>query len=96
LRIAEIDLLELDQPLAALHEFEAVLKDYPQSLQSPRAAFGIAWIYEHRLRDSARAKQAYEAVVRDYADTPQANEAREILAAWAAGRPEEKAPSSRP
>ena len=96
LRIAEIDLLELDQPLVALSEFERVLSDYPGSMQEARAAFGIAWIYDHRLRDSSRAKAAYESVARDHAETPQGREARDILASWDGRKTEEKPPSERP
>jgi hypothetical protein len=96
LRIAEIDLLELDQPLVALSEFEQVLDDYPGSMQEARAAFGIAWIYDHRLRDPARAKTAYESVVRDHAESPQGREARDILASWDGRKIEEKPPSERP
>jgi TolA-binding protein/flagellar biosynthesis chaperone FliJ len=96
LRIAEIDLLELDQPLVALSEFEQILADYPGSMQEARAAFGIAWIYDHRLRDVGRAKTAYESVARDHADTPQGREARDILASWDGRKIEEKPPSERP
>jgi len=95
LQVAEIDLLELDQPLLALGEFERVLTDYAASLSAPRAAFGIAWIYDYRLRDAARAQSAYLRVVRDFGTTPQGNEARAILAAWNS-RPEGEAPSSPP
>jgi tetratricopeptide (TPR) repeat protein len=98
LRVAEIDLLDLDQPLVALREFQEVMTRYPGSLQEPRAAFGIAWIYHHELRDAERARQAYGVVVRDYADSPQGREAREILDRWArsGGMPEVESPSSRP
>jgi hypothetical protein len=97
LRVAEIDLLELDQALIALREFQEVLDRYPGSLQEPRAAFGVAWIYHHRLRDPERAKQAYAVVVRDHADSPQGREAKEILDRWAErGAPEVEEPSSRP
>jgi tetratricopeptide (TPR) repeat protein len=95
-RMAEIDLLELDQPLVALHEFEQVLRQYPGSLQCPRAAFAIAWIHEWRLRDPRRARQAYELVARDYADTPQGARARAILAGEVQSSPEVIEPSSQP
>jgi tetratricopeptide (TPR) repeat protein len=95
LHIAEIDLLELDQPLVALREFEQVLREYPGSLQCPRAAFAMAWIYDHKLRDAERARQAYETLARDYADTPQGREARAILEGKARG-PEVMQPSTQP
>ena len=98
LRVAEIDLLDLDQPLVALREFQEVMNNYPGSLQEPRAAFGIAWIYHHEMQDAERARQAYTLVVRDYADSPQGREAQEILDRWArtGGMPEVEPPSSRP
>jgi TolA-binding protein len=96
LRIAEIDVLELDQPLVALREFQDVLTLYPGSLQGPRAAFGVAWIYHHRLRDTERAKQAYETVVQDYGESPQGREAREILDRWAQLGTQEVQGPSRP
>jgi TolA-binding protein len=95
LQVAEIDLLELDQPLLALGEFERVLTDYAASLSAPRAAFGIAWIYDYRLRDAARAQSAYQRVVRDFGATPQGREAQAILAAWS-NRSEGETPSSPP
>jgi TolA-binding protein len=96
LRVAEIDLLDLDQPLVALREFEQVLHDYPGSLQSPRAAFAIAWIYEWRLRDAERAHAAYAVVARDYPDTPQGRQARAILDGQASSDAGVIEPSSQP
>jgi TolA-binding protein len=96
LRVAEIDLLELDQPLLALREFEQVLQDYAGSLQCPRAAFAIAWICEWRLRDPERARQAYEVVARDYPDTPQGRQARAILDGQAQSDGAVIEPSSQP
>ncbi len=82
LRVAEVDLLELDQPLVALREFERVLTDFAGSLQGPRAAFAIAWIQDRRLQDMPRARAAYERIVREFADTPQAREAQDLLDHW--------------
>jgi len=95
LQVAEIDLLDLDQPLLALGEFERVLVDYAASFAAPKAAFGIAWIYDYRLRDAARAQAAYDRVVRDFPTTPQGREAQAILTAWNS-RSEGGEPSSRP
>ncbi len=95
LQVAEIDLLDLDQPLLALGEFERVLADYAGSFSAPKAAFGIAWIYDYRLRDAARAQAAYDRVARDFPSTPQGREAQAILTAWNT-RSEGGEPSSRP
>lgn len=98
LRVAEIDLFDLDQPLLALREFERVLTDYKGSLQGPRAAFAVAWIHDRRLRDDKRAHEAYETLVQDYPGTPQAREAQSILEHWndPGARPEVKSSSLRP
>jgi TolA-binding protein len=98
LRVAEIDLFELDQPRLALREFQRVLTEFPGSGQSPRAAFAIGWIYENNLHDRSRAISAYDGVMRDYPDSPQAREARERYEALrlAASGEEVKGSSSRP
>jgi len=92
LRVAEIDLLDLDQPLVALREFERVLTDYHGSLQGPRAAFAVAWIHDRRLHDATRARAAYERLVQDYPQTPQGREAQFVLEHWdePGARPEVK------
>lgn len=98
LRVAEIDLFELGQPLAALREFQQLRSDFAGSLQDARAAYGIAWIYDHELDDAARARQAYEVVVREFPATPQGIRARTLLENWTetGPRPEGSDPSSRP
>jgi TolA-binding protein len=96
LRVAEIDLLDLDQPLVALREFERLLARYPGSLQAPRAAFAIAWIYDYRLRDPARAREAYRSVVESFPESAQGRAAEEILAHWNEPGREVQDPFSRP
>jgi TolA-binding protein len=96
LRVAEIDLLDLDQPLVALREFERVLADYPGSFQAPRAAFAVAWIYDRRLRDAPRARDAYAIVAQTYPDSPQGRAAEAILAQWQDPAREVQDPFSRP
>ena len=96
LRVAEIDLLDLDQPLVALREFERVLAEYAGSLQAPRAAFAIAWIYDHRLRDPQRAREAYRSVADGFPESAQGRAAEEILAHWDDPGREVQDPFSRP
>ena len=80
LRIAEIDLLELEQPWLALRECQQLLADYPGSGLCPRAALGIGWIYDRYLSEPELALRAYEQVWLDYAESPQAEKAREFVA----------------
>ncbi len=99
LRVAEIDLLELDQPRLALREFQRMLRDYPNSGASPRAAFAIGWIYDTVLLDTPRALDAYDAVVREYPGSPQARQAREsahLLRTASSQSTSEVQPSSQP
>jgi tetratricopeptide (TPR) repeat protein len=96
LRVAEIDLFDLDQPLVALREFQEVLDRYDGSLQEARAAFGVAWIYHQKLNDRDRARQAYEVVARNHADSPQGKEAQAILDHWAENPQPEVPEPSRP
>ncbi|MFQ5599476.1 MAG: tetratricopeptide repeat protein [Candidatus Krumholzibacteriia bacterium] len=98
-RVAEIDLLDLDQPRLALREFQQLLDQYPGNRQSARAAFAIAWIYDNILLDPGRALEAYETVAREYPDSAQAREALAIVAGLqeASNPPREVTePSSRP
>jgi len=81
MRVAEIDLVELDQPRLSLREYEMVLTEFTGSAQGPRAAFAIAWIYEHRLEDRVRALQAYRRVLNDYPESPQARDAQAVVTA---------------
>jgi TolA-binding protein len=85
LRIAEIDLLELGQARLALRELELLLNEYAGSSQSPRAAFAIGWIYDTILVDPVRALSAYEGVMRDYPNSPQARQAQEFATALRTG-----------
>jgi len=81
MRVAEIDLVELDQPRLALREYQMVLSEFPGTSQGPRALFAAAWIYQNRLGDRARALSTYRAVLRDYPDSPQARDALETVTA---------------
>ncbi len=81
LRVAEIDLFELGQPRLALYECQQLLTDYAGSGQCPRAALGIGWIYDQYLSEPLSALKAYDHVVLQYPDSPQAQQAREFAAA---------------
>jgi tetratricopeptide (TPR) repeat protein len=84
MRVAEIDLVELGQPRLALREYELVLSEFEGSSQSARAAFAIAWIYQHRLNDTEHALRAYRRVLRDYPESPQARDAQSVVTAMTA------------
>lgn len=98
MRVAEIDLFDLDQPRLAIREFQRVLDEFPGSVQGPRAAFAIAWIYDNVLNDTQRALRAYESVNTTFPGSSQAREAtdnvRQMLSAVPSteDNPEERRP----
>ncbi|HZM16829.1 MAG TPA: tetratricopeptide repeat protein [Candidatus Krumholzibacteria bacterium] len=81
LRVAEIDLFELEQPWLALRECQQLLADYPRSGSAPRAALGIGWIYDRYLSEPGLAIGAYDRVTQEYPGSPQAQRAADFAAA---------------
>jgi TolA-binding protein len=77
--LAEVYYLNLNQPEAALAEYEKVYKEYPQSPYAPKALYAQAWILKEVLhRDGA--EDIYRILIERYPDTPQAVKARKLLA----------------
>jgi TolA-binding protein len=91
--IAEIDLIELDQPRLALREYQMVLTEFNGTSQGPRALFAVAWIYEHRLEDRARALSTYRAVLQEYPESPQARDALAVVTALSDATPGSTVPT---
>jgi TolA-binding protein len=94
MRLAEVDLFELDQPRLALREFQRVLQEFPGSQQCPRAAFAIAWIYDNTLADTQRALRAYESVAAEYPESVQARQAQDIVSQMLSGVPRSGRPDT--
>lgn len=56
-------------PHTYLPGLEQLAQDHPGSPYAPQAAYVAAWTYEHLLGDSTRAKEAYERLGAQFADT---------------------------
>lgn len=76
MRLAELWLLEFDNPDEALREYNIVIEEYPESEYVPKARYAIAWI-EHNIKgDWEGALSRYMSIERDYLDTDYAIAAR--------------------
>ncbi|MEJ2721426.1 MAG: tetratricopeptide repeat protein [bacterium] len=78
--LAEIQLFQFSNYEKALAGYRKVLDDFPDSDLAPKAAYAIAYIYENRLKDPAKAREAYQLLVSRYPDSQQAEQARDLLA----------------
>ncbi len=78
MRIAELHLL-LNHPEDALSVFRRVAVDMPGSVLRDRAQMRIGEVYENRLRDRARALEAYEKVLEQFPTSLYVEEARKRI-----------------
>jgi len=69
LMVAEVALFRLRKIDEAIAAYEAIERDYPQSMVAPKAAYAVAWIQEHEKGDSLAALASYERVFSLYPDT---------------------------
>ena len=67
--LAETYLFGKENADTALIEYGNVLEQFPQHTAAPKAALAIAWIYEYKRKDEARAMDMYERIVLDYPET---------------------------
>ncbi len=77
--LAEMYLLELNDPDSALSAYRSVIEHFPETSYAPRSAYAISWIWDQVKRDSLQAEKAYERILNDYPQTPYAQKAREWL-----------------
>ena len=63
----------------AIHFFERVAKDYPDSPKAPEATFLVAFTYHEHLKDIDRARESYERVIAMYPDHHWAQQAKGLL-----------------
>ena len=50
----------------ALKYYQQILKDYPQSTNNYKAQFMIGYVYSEQLKDTVKAKEAYQKVIEQY------------------------------
>lgn len=77
--LAEMYLLELNEPDSALSTYSSVIEHFPQSSYASLSAYAISWIWDRVKGDSLQARMAYERILKDYPQTPYAQRAREWL-----------------
>jgi len=77
--LAEMYLLELNEPDSALSAYRSVIEHFPEANYAPHSAYAISWIWDKVKGDSLQAEKAYERILRDYPQTPYAQKAREWL-----------------
>ncbi len=80
--LAEIYLLDLNQPDSALAHYRKVLELVPLSKSAPPSSYAAAWIVEHILGDTATSREMYQNLIDSYPFSTSADAARERL-----GRP---------
>jgi tetratricopeptide (TPR) repeat protein len=78
MRIAEMDLL-LNHPENALSVFQHIVADMPASILRDRAQMRIGEVYEGRLRDRAKAVEAYEQLLERFPTSLFVEEARKRI-----------------
>jgi len=59
LALAEMYLLELDQPDSALSEYRFILNNYPDDSLAPKAAYGIGYVYSVSMNNRDKADSAF-------------------------------------
>jgi len=77
--LAEMYLLELNEPDSALSAYGSVIEHFPETSYAPRSAYAISWIWDKVKGDSLQARRAYKRIVQDYPQTPYAQKARKWL-----------------
>lgn len=63
---AEIHLLAMQDTSKAIAGYRAVLDSFPDAEIAPKAAYAIAWIYQHMLERSADAIESYKRLIERY------------------------------
>jgi TolA-binding protein len=76
--LAEVYLLNLNQPEKALAEYEKVSIDFPKSPYAAKALFARAWVLENILKQQG-STEIYEQIVEKYPNTEYARKAAENL-----------------
>jgi len=78
--LAEIQLFQFENYQKALEGYREIIEEFADSDLAPRAAYAIAYIYDDRLNDTAKAREAYQYLLTRYPETQQAEFARDSLA----------------
>ncbi len=63
----------------ALSYYQQILKDYPQSSNNYKAQFMIGYVYSEQLRDTVKAREAYQKVIEQYPNCDLVESARWMM-----------------
>jgi len=77
--LAEIYLLDLNQPDSAIAHYQKLVQLAPDSKQAPSSAYAAAWIVENIFGETARSQEMYGHLIAAYPLSESANAARERL-----------------
>lgn len=67
--LAEMYLLELEQPDSALSEYNYILKNYPDDSLAPKASYGIGWVYAYKTQERSKADSAFASLLKQYPES---------------------------
>lgn len=63
----------------AVNLYQKFLQEYPQSIHAYKAQFMIGFIYNETLQDTAKARQAFRKVLKDYPENDLTDDARWMM-----------------
>ena len=69
MRLAELWLLEFDNPDEALIEYRMLIEDFPDNEHIPKALYAIAWIEQNIKGNNEEALSIYRQIEENYPDT---------------------------
>lgn len=64
--LAELYLVQLEQPDSALKEFQTLVDSFPESKYAPKALLSIGWVMENLRDDTSQAEGYYRRVLDEY------------------------------
>ncbi len=77
--LAELYLVQLNQPDSALREYNTLIDSFPDSKYAPRALLAKGWIMENLRGDTAAAREDYRRVIEKYPSSDYVVDAMEKL-----------------
>jgi len=63
----------------ALKYYQQILEDFPQSSNNYKAQFMIGYVYSEQLKDTLKAREAYQKVIEQYPDCDLVGSARWMM-----------------
>lgn len=79
LALAEMYILELNQPDSALAQYNYILQEYPEDSLAPKAAYGIGYVYAYNKKEREKADSAFAQLLIEYPESDYAVGAAEYF-----------------